>query len=103
MSVLPGEGWSVLALPSLLSLEVKGKRGLRKGQGGDGPTEHAFAILEPSLNFSKRGEDITWAGVILAGATENAPSTSARFARTSLLESAVCVLSLFDSHQLSQL
>lgn len=68
---LPGEVWKVLILPLSLSLEVKGKGGLRKGHGGDGSLEHAFAALEPSLNFSKREENTTWAGFTLIDATEN--------------------------------
>lgn len=62
--VLPGEVWKVLVLPSSLSLEVKGKGGVRKGHGGDGPMEHAFAAPEPSLNFSKRGENTTGLGLL---------------------------------------
>lgn len=95
--VLPGEVWKVLALPCLLSSEVKGNRALRKGQGGAGPTELALAAPEPSLNFSERGENTTWVGFTLAGATENAPPTSAGFARASLpgpLEGAVCLASV---------
>lgn len=62
-----------LGIPSIAELGGKGKdRSLRKIKERHGPTGHAFAVLDVTLNSSKRAENSTWACFTLAGATENA-------------------------------
>lgn len=87
-----------LDIPSIAELGGQGKdRSLRKIKGCHGPTGHAFAVLDLTLNFSERAETSTWACFTLAGATKNAPSTCPGFARmclTGYLKSTACLASI---------
>lgn len=70
MIVPPWDQWTcppqrTMEGPSISITAELGGRGedwsLREGQGGHGPIEQVFAAPEPSLNFSKREEESTWA------------------------------------------
>ena len=101
---MEGPGISIIA-------ELGGQRedrSLRKEQGGHGPIEEAFAALEPSLNFSKKEENSTWACFTLAGAPESAllpplglPGHASQAGHLSHPKSAVR-LALNDAHRLRQ-
>lgn len=60
--------------------------------------QYMHLLLQNQVQTSAKGENTTWASFTLAGATENAPPTSAGFVRVSFpgpLESAVCLASAF--------